>query len=92
MRAIEPPVRVMMTVNTDRKKVLQIATLTPVRAMRAAAFLMPHFSQDKEKTALNHIVNRSLTLSGEKGFNRPVKRFRLLGVGEVTGSGDDLQA
>jgi hypothetical protein len=35
MRAIEIPTRVMMPVNTDRMKVLQIDTLKTVRAMRA---------------------------------------------------------
>jgi hypothetical protein len=35
MRAIEPPTRVMMTVNTDRKKVLQTDALMRMRAMRS---------------------------------------------------------
>jgi hypothetical protein len=35
---------------------------------------MPCFSQDKEKTALNHKVNESFIQFGEKGFNRRIKR------------------
>jgi hypothetical protein len=35
MRAIEPPARVMMTVNTDRMKSLQTNTFSKVRAMRS---------------------------------------------------------
>jgi hypothetical protein len=35
MRAIEPPTQVTMTVDTDRNKALQNATLRLVRAMRA---------------------------------------------------------
>jgi hypothetical protein len=35
MRAIESPARVMMTVNTERMKVLQMDTLKTMRAMRS---------------------------------------------------------
>jgi len=38
MRAIEPPTRVKMTVTTDRKKVLQIATFKTMRAMRSVVY------------------------------------------------------
>jgi hypothetical protein len=45
MRAIELPARVMVTVNTDRTKVLQINILKTVRAMRSvySEVLCEHF-------------------------------------------------
>src|ERR687897_982981 len=37
LRAIEPPTRVMVTVNTDRTKVLQTTALPMARVMRAVS-------------------------------------------------------
>ena len=76
-RALGDPPRIASVLVIDRNDPLAtwacagsaaraIATSAAVRAKRTADLLMPCFSQDKEKTALNHIVNRSLTLSGEK--------------------------
>ena len=39
MRAIEPPTRMMMSVNTDRNKVLQNGTLRTVWTLRAVLFV-----------------------------------------------------